>query len=213
MAVTTAAAFVAMVMVMMASTTTTTLASTIASAAHTVYHSLDFLVGSLAVFQDLTLEVQGLSSQWVVQVYLDLLLANFHDFPIKAVPVLVLQGDDGIRVDVLMVEMTVDTENLTVQFYYMVQVIIAIRLFLCQRELEILALRHVCQFLFKGIQCETETTDEVERLPGWCLFHQLPAIVSVYIQTVAYGNVFIRIIAPSLFNFIIWLRRYEFILK
>ena len=94
--------------------------------------------------------------------------------------------------------MPVDGEHLTVQFYHVLQHIVAISLILVERELEVVTLRHVKQFFLKGIQCDAETCEEMERLLFCGFLHHLFAVIAVYKQTVAYGNVFMNHITHSL---------------
>ena len=82
------------------------------------HHVLDLLGRSLTVFKYSTLEVERLASQGMVQVYLYLLLAYLYNTAIETTAFLILQGNHGIIVNVLMVEMTVDAEYLAAKIEY-----------------------------------------------------------------------------------------------
>ena len=74
----------------------------------------NLIVGSLAVLQHFALEEERLASQGVIQVNLDFRFAHFHHATEEAAALLVLHLDNGVLIDVLMVEASVDKEHLTV---------------------------------------------------------------------------------------------------
>ena len=101
-----------------ATITTVVTAATSAASREMGHHVFNLLGASLTVFEYDTLEMEGLSSQRMVQVYLHLLLANFYDAAVETASFLVLQGNNSIVIDVLMVEMTIDAEYLPVKVEY-----------------------------------------------------------------------------------------------
>lgn len=88
-----------------------TAASAVAFTAHELCHSCHFLGSSLAALSYLTLEVEYLASQRMVEVYFHLAVTDFQYHTIEAVAVLVLQRNDGTYLYVLCVKLTVDGED------------------------------------------------------------------------------------------------------
>ena len=88
-----------------------TAASAVAFSAHELCHSCHFLGSSLAALSYLTLEVECLASQRMVEVYFHLAVTDFQYHTIEAVAVLVLQRNDGAYLYVLCVKLAVDGED------------------------------------------------------------------------------------------------------
>ena len=88
-----------------------TATSAVAFSAHELCHSCHFLGSSLAALCYLTLEVEHLASQRMVEVYFHLAVTDFQYHTIEAVAVLVLQRDDGTYLYVLCVKLAVDGED------------------------------------------------------------------------------------------------------
>ena len=88
-----------------------TAASAVAFSAHELCHSCHFLGSSLAALSYLTLEVECLPSQRMVEVYFHLAVTDFQYHTIEAVAVLVLQRNDGAYLYVLCVKLAVDGED------------------------------------------------------------------------------------------------------
>ena len=88
-----------------------TAASAVAFSAHELCHSCHFLGSSLAALSYLTLEVEYLASQRMVEVYFHLAVTDFQYHTIEAVAVLVLQRNDGAYLYVLCVKLSVDGED------------------------------------------------------------------------------------------------------
>lgn len=88
-----------------------TAASAVAFSAHELCHSCHFLGSSLAALSYLTLEVEYLASQRMVEVYFHLAVTDFQYHTIEAVAVLVLQRNDGAYLYVLCVKLAVDGED------------------------------------------------------------------------------------------------------
>lgn len=89
-----------------------TAASAVAFTAHELCHSCHFLGSSLAALSYLTLEVEYLASQRMVEVYFHLAVTDFQYHTIEAVAVLVLQRNDGTYLYVLCVKLPVDGEDI-----------------------------------------------------------------------------------------------------
>lgn len=88
-----------------------TATSAVAFSAHELCHSCHFLGSSLAALSYLTLEVEYLASQRMVEVYFHLAVTDFQYHTIEAVAVLVLQRNDGAYLYVLCVKLAVDGED------------------------------------------------------------------------------------------------------
>ena len=88
-----------------------TAASAVAFSTHELCHSCHFLGSSLAALSYLTLEVEYLASQRMVEVYFHLAVTDFQYHTIEAVAVLVLQRNDGAYLYVLCVKLAVDGED------------------------------------------------------------------------------------------------------
>ena len=88
--------------------------SAVATTCEVSRHVLYLFGSSLASLQYATLEVQRLTCQRVVQVHLHLFLAHGHHSSVESLSFLVLQRNYGILVDMLVVEVSVDTEYLAV---------------------------------------------------------------------------------------------------
>ena len=89
-----------------------TATSAVAFSAHELCHSCHFLGSSLAALSYLTLEVEHLASQRMVEVYFHLAVTDFQYHTIEAVAVLVLQRNDGAYLYVLCVKLAVDGEDI-----------------------------------------------------------------------------------------------------
>lgn len=88
-----------------------TAASAVAFTAHELCHSCHFLGSSLAALSYLTLEVEYLASQRMVEVYFHLAVTDFQYHTVEAVAVLILQRNDGAYLYVLCVKLAVDGED------------------------------------------------------------------------------------------------------
>ena len=88
-----------------------TATSAVAFSAHELCHSCHFLGSSLAALSYLTLEVEYLASQRMVEVYFHLAVTDFQYHTIEAVAVLVLKRNDGAYLYVLCVKLAVDGED------------------------------------------------------------------------------------------------------
>lgn len=72
-----------------------TATSAVAFSAHELCHSCHFLGSSLAALSYLTLEVEYLASQRMVEVYFHLAVTDFQYHTVEAVAVLILQRNDA----------------------------------------------------------------------------------------------------------------------
>ena len=101
---------------------------------------LYLLVGSLAVFLDLTCEVQSFASQRVVGVHSDAVGLYLHYLRHELVVFIVSEGDDGSFIDIVFVESAVHDENIAVELMLSLGYIVAEGLCRLQDEVEAVAL-------------------------------------------------------------------------
>ena len=69
---------------------------------------VDLFLCGIAILADGARKVERLACQWVVGINGDTIFLHLHHSGHKLMILAICQGDDGIGVDVLMVEMTVD---------------------------------------------------------------------------------------------------------
>ena len=147
---------------------TTTLAATAMSAAATavkmIEHGLYLILCCLAVLDDVSLEVETLASERMVEVNSDLIASDLEDCGDEEVAVLVLQRHLCTLEDVLAVEMSVYGEHLFVKIEHTLCHMLAESVLLVQLEVELLATCETFQLLLKGVQSCAETGDEHEGL-------------------------------------------------
>ena len=100
---------------------------------------MNLFVGSLARLYNLSLEVECLAGQGVVEIHFHLVVGDGKHTTVKSVAVFILQGHDGIHEDIVVVEMSVDREYFLVQVKHMGVFIVAVSLLLGQCEVETVA--------------------------------------------------------------------------
>ncbi len=107
-----AATAVAMLVVVIAAAVLTTFAmmvsATVTAACQHLDGLIDFFLCGIAVLADGACKVEGLASQGVIGIDGDAIFLYLHHSGHELMVLAVCQCDDGIRIDVLMVEMTVD---------------------------------------------------------------------------------------------------------
>ena len=106
------AMFVVVLVLVIAATILTTFAmmmsTTVTAACQHLDGLVDLFLCGVAVFADGAREVEHLACQRVIGVDGNAIFLHLHDSGHELVVLTICQGDDGIGVDVLMVEMTVD---------------------------------------------------------------------------------------------------------
>jgi hypothetical protein len=146
--------------VVVVATTSAAVTVTTTATCQVLHHVVYLFLGSFAVLQHSAFEIECLASQWVVEVHLHLLFANLQHATVEALALLVLQGYDGILIDVLVVEVSVDAEHIAIEVEDVFLVILAIALLLAQGELEVLTLLCGNHLLLELIECKTKTSEE-----------------------------------------------------
>ena len=129
------AAFVIAALVV-ASAATTTAAST----CHMLNQVLNLLVGSLAVLNHLTLEVQGFACQWVVGINGNTVFLDLYHLSHELMVLVVHQGDNSALEDVVVIEMTVNGKYLAANLVNALSYILAECLSRSQLEIKVAAL-------------------------------------------------------------------------
>lgn len=145
MAVSAAAAFFVVMLVAATLTSVAAVSSAVVTAtaatSSEVFHEMShFCLCGVAVLENSTFKVERFASQRVIEVDFHLLFANFHYTSVEALSLFVLQGYDGFGIYVLMVEMTVDAEYVSVEIEQVLVVILTISVVLAQCDVEVLTL-------------------------------------------------------------------------
>ena len=143
----------------------------------------------------------------MVQVDLYLLFAHFHDTSVETLSLFVLQGNDGILIDVLVVEVSVNAEDFAFQVQYMLGLIVTVGLLLGDGEVEGVVLLQVDDLAFKVVECDSKTCDKLEWTLSGSLFHHLLVILFTYKQLVAQGDVLILLFHKFYRTFLFSLQR------
>lgn len=165
-AVTTAAAFT----VFMVAVSTASAAATFA--AQHLDELLEFFIGGVAHGGYLTLEVERLASQGMVEVDHHSRVFYFEHQTVETVAVGVHQGENGTRVNGLLVEFAVDVEGLLREFEHVLLLIWSVGFLYAQREVEFIAFVEGGNVLLESIEGYAHAGDEVEGMFGSGLFHE-----------------------------------------
>ena len=161
-----ATAVVAVLVVMSAATIVTAFAmmmsATVTATCQHLDGLVDFLLGSIAVLADGAREVERLASQRVVGIDSDTVFLHLHHLGHELMVVAVCQRDDGIGVDVIVVEMAIDREHLTVDFMNALWLVGAKGLLRCEDKVEGVALRMLGHLSLESVEGDAKTSDKLE---------------------------------------------------
>jgi len=166
----TAAAAIVVVMMMVVIATlviatlvvATTSAATAASAGHVLDKMLNLLLGSLAVLDDLTLEVESLASQRVIGINGYAIFLDLNDLGHELMVLIVHQSDNCTLENIIVVEVTIYGENLTTNLMYTLGYILAESLCRSKFEIEIATFLQILYFLLECIESYAESSDKLE---------------------------------------------------
>lgn len=173
-------------------------ATAAALAAHHVNQSLDFIVSSVAHHHHFALEVQILASQRMVQVYDHRVVLHLKHQALEAVAIAVNERKHGTGINHFLVEVTVDAENLFVEFKHMFLLVRAVSIVNLQHEVESLASLQFVYFCFKSIKRHTHTGDKLERVFSRSFFYEfVNTFFVIGVQFVSHRNILVW----SLFHF------------
>ena len=183
-----AATVVAVLMVMTTATIVTAfammMATTVTAACQHLDGLADLLLGGIAVLYDGAREVERLASQRVVGIDGDAVFLDLHDLGHKLMVFAIRQGDDGIREDVIVVEMAVDREYLTVDLMNALRLVGTEGLLRGEGEVEGVALRMLGHFRLESVEGDTKTSDKLEGALCARLFLELFLAVSHRVQLI-----------------------------
>ena len=153
-----------------------------------VQHLLHFLVRSLAVLNYFTLKQQVKPCKRVVQVHLHRVFRHINHTTRKAVSVFVLQRNNGIFVDVVVIEVAINGEYLLVQVENTLLNTLAISLFAFNVQRKLLALRQVFHTVFKSVEGDAKARNKHKRAVGRSLFDKRFLAVGQRIKLVSHGD-------------------------
>ena len=153
-----------------------------------VQHLLHFLVRSLAVFNDFALKQQVKPCERVVQVHLHRVFRHINHTTRKAVSVFVLQRNNGIFVDIVVVEVAINGEYLLVQVDNALLYTLAISLFAFDVQRKLLALRQVFHTIFKSVEGDAKARNKHKRAVGRRLLDKRFLAVGQRIKLVSHGD-------------------------
>ena len=133
---------------------------------------VDFLLGSIAVLADGAREVERLASQRMVGIDSDTVFLHLHHLGHELMVVAVCQRDDGIGVDVVVVEMTIHREYLTIELMHALRLVGAKGLFWLEDKVEGVTLRMVDHLLLESVEGDAKTSDKLEGALRACFLLQ-----------------------------------------
>ena len=107
-------------------------------------------------------KVQFLASQRVVRVDGDAVVLDLHDLRHKLMVFGIVHRDDGPLEDMLVVELAVDAEDITLQFVHTLRDIFPESLVGLQGEVKRLALLQADEVLLKGVEGDAVSGDELK---------------------------------------------------
>ena len=161
-----ATAVVAVLMVMTTATIVTAFAmmmsATVTATCQHLDGLVDFLLCGVAILADGASEVERLASQRVVGIYGDSVFLHLHHLGHELMVVAVCQRDDGIGVDVIVVEMTIHREYLTIELMHTLRLVGTKGLFWLEDEVEGVAFRMVDHLLLESVEGDAKTSDKLE---------------------------------------------------
>ena len=124
------------------------------------------VVGGFARLHDSSLEIESFARPRVIQVDGHILVVDVHHLSVEVLPFLVLQGDDGTQVDVLVVEFPVNEERFARNLGHRLVDVFAEPLLGRQGEVEVVAFLQGIDVVFEFFVRDAESADEGERLTG-----------------------------------------------
>ena len=163
-----------------------------AFAAHHVDKALDFGISCRPGFYHVAAEMQGPSRQEVVQVDHYGLFLHLDDDAVKAIAVLIGQGDDVSGVDIVLVKASVNTEDLLVEFQDVALFVRAVGFVHAQREVKSVSLFKGHDMAFESIEHAAEARDELQRVLGGSFFDEfMYAFGIVGVEFVCHGDILV----------------------
>ena len=133
---------------------------------------LDFFFGSLPVLDHVSFEVQGFACQRVVGVDGHAVILDLHHLSHEVMAFGIIHRDDGTLEDMLVVELAVDGENITLQLVDAFGDIFPEGFGWLKDEVKLRPLLQIDEVLLKGIEGDTISGDELEGVLRAGLFLQ-----------------------------------------
>ena len=103
----------------------------------------------------------------------------------------VLQRDDGVLVDVFVVEMAVDAKHRALQIQHTRGLIVTVGLVLGQGEVEGGVFGESGDIFLESVECHAETADELKRAVCRGLFHEFRLVAIDGIELIVDGDVLV----------------------
>lgn len=128
-----------------------------------IHQVLDFLVGGIPTFKYLALKLQRHACERVVEIHFHEVVLNLHHLAHKVIAVFVLKWDDRTLKDILMIEVTINAEYITLYVDNTLVVTVTISLILGELELESSVLVETSDLRLEGRQRNAEARNELER--------------------------------------------------
>ena len=147
---------------------------------------LDFFFGSFSFLDYLSLEVQGLACQWVVGVDGHAVILDLHYLGHKLMVFGIVHGDDGSLEDMLLVELAVDGEDITLQLMHSLRDIFPKGFIGLQGEIKLGALLLSHEVFLKGVEGDAVSGDELKGTVFARLFLQCLFSISHSVQLVCH---------------------------
>ena len=171
-------------------TTSLTVVMATATATFTAEMSNQFLnliFSSISVFQNLTFKIEGLASQRVIHIYFHLIVSNFQYTTVEALSFCVLQGNNGILINMFAIKFAIHMEYGTVQRCNLLLVIITISFVFRKRESELRTLFQGNHLLFKSIEGKSKSTYKMEWSVSLSFFYHFFTMITIHIEFVSEG--------------------------
>ena len=162
----TASAVVAMLVIMSAATVVAAfammMATTVTAARQHLDGLVDLFVGGVAVLNDGACEIERLASQGMVGIDSHTVLLDLHHLGHELMVLAICQGNDGIGEDIVVVEMAVDREYLTIDLMNTLRLVGTEGLLGGEGEVEGVALRMLGHLLLESVEGDAKTRNKLE---------------------------------------------------
>ena len=159
--------------------------------AHAIEHAFDFGIGGLAVFNDSAFKIKFTTGKRMVKVDNHIVIGDIKNQAEETVAILILQRHDSVFVNIVVVEMTVYRKYTFLQSEHSVLLVLTVGLIACEMEIKCPTLFNVVHLVFKLIESDTESGNELERFVGGSLFDHLCITVRDSIQFVGNSHILI----------------------
>ena len=149
-------------------------------------------IGGLSVFQNGTFKTESFACKGVIQVSFHLVVPNAYDACHKGIAIIVAQGDDSIRIDMLAVEDAINAKDCLVQTDDTCLYILAKGLFRSQHKVEFRFGSKIHEVFLKCRHGIVETRDKGERIICCRFFKRCAGSVVSIIKLIVCRDVFVH---------------------